>query len=121
LDEEFPLTDFSAEALVRGAAILGDADKLEAVLDTSVLTHIRKVLEGDADKWCCRTLEPKLTAWDYLRFIESIATDNIMRRANFYTNIQSQPQKAMAFLSSVETNYNGHPQFALARAQAELA
>jgi hypothetical protein len=121
LDREFPLPDYSLEAMVKGVLSLGDMTKVEDIANLSVLNHIRKLLDNDAKKWCCVALALRPSALDYLDLIESLGTDNLMRRAKFFTEIQGSPEHALEFLSRIESIYKDHPQFALARAAAEYA
>ncbi len=56
---------------------------------------------------------------DYLDLIKAMGEDNLMRRANFLTQIQGSPEQALEFLNGIESVYKDHPQFLLARARAE--
>jgi len=119
LDREFPNSSFTVESIVRGAASLGDASKARTSLDLSVLDHVRKLLDTQAATLCCAPLAPRVTALDYLDLIESLGTDNLMRRAAFLVNIQGSPERALEFLTRIDGAYRDHPQFALNRARAE--
>jgi thioredoxin-like negative regulator of GroEL len=119
LDREFPLPDYSLESMLKGVISLGDAAKVQDVANLSVLNHIRRLLDNEAKKWCCMALAARPSPLDYLDLIESLGTDNLMRRAKFFTETQGSPQTALEFLSRIESAYKDHPQHALARAAAE--
>jgi thioredoxin-like negative regulator of GroEL len=119
LDREFPISSFTAEGIVRGAASLGDVSKVQTTLDLSVLDHVRKLLENQAATLCCAPLKAQVTALDYLDLIENLGTDNLMRHADFLTRIQGAPESALEFLTRIEGSYRDHPQFALNRARTE--
>jgi len=120
LDHEFPIKDYTAEGMIRGAASLGDVGKLQSLMDLSIVNHIRKLLEIDAEKWCCQFTIDHPTAWDYLNLIESIGEDDLIRRADFYTYIQGAPDRTLEFLNQIESVFKGHPRFALARGMAQI-
>ena len=120
LDREFPVPNYSLEAILQGILSLGDMAKAQDVANLSVLNHIRRLLDTEAKKWCCVALAARPSAMDYLDFIDSLGTDNLMRRAKFLTTIQASPTSALEFLSRIESIYKDHPQFALARAAAEF-
>jgi hypothetical protein len=120
LDREFPLPDYSLESMLQGIASLGDMAKMQDVANLSVLNHIRRLLDSDAKKWCCMALAARPSALDYLDLIESLATDNLMRRAKFFATTQGSSESALEFLSRIESVYKEHPQHALARAAAEF-
>ncbi|TAK63888.1 tetratricopeptide repeat protein [Methylobacter sp.] len=121
LDNEFPIKDYTAEGLVRGTASLGDSDKLKVLADLSVINHVRKLLEVDTAKWCCQSTPDRLAALDYLNLIEALGENNLVRRAYFLTTVQGVPEQAIEFLDRIEYVYKSHPQFVLARAQAQMA
>ena len=120
LDREFPLPDYSLESMLQGIVSLGDMAKMQDAVNLSVLNHIRRLLDSDAKKWCCMALAARPSALDYLDLIESLGTDNLMRRAKFFTTTQGSPESALEFLSRIESAYKEHPQYALARAAAEF-
>ncbi len=120
LDQEFPLPDYTAEGILRGAVSLGDAAKARAIANLSVLSHVRKVIEADAAKLCCMPLGAHPMPLDYVDLLESIGTDNLLRRARLLTTRQGLPERALEFLAEIESAYKEHPQVALARGQAEL-
>ncbi len=120
LDHEFPIKDYTVEGMIRGVASLGDAEKLQTMTDLSVINHIHKLLETDAAKWCCQSSPARLSAVDYLDLIEAIGNDDLMRRADFLTDIQGAPERTLDFLNRIESVYKGHPEFTLARAQAQI-
>jgi hypothetical protein len=120
LDREFPLPDFSLESIMRGIASLGDMAHVQDVANLSVLNHVRRLLDNNATTWCCAALAARPTALDYLDLLESLGTDNLMRRAKFLTAMQGSPESALEFLSRIESVYKDHPQHALARAEAEF-
>ncbi|MGZ8161031.1 MAG: tetratricopeptide repeat protein [Methylobacter sp.] len=121
IDNEFPIKDYTAEGIVRGTASLGDRTKLQVLADLSVINHIRKLLEADTSKWCCQSTPDRLTALDYLNLVEALGENNLMRRASFLTSVQGVPEQAIEFLDRIEYVYKSHPQFVLARAQAQMA
>lgn len=120
LDHEFPIKDYTAEGMIRGAASLGDVGKLQTMVDLSVVNHIRKLLEINAEKWCCQFTIDHPTAWDYLNLIESIGEDDLIRRSDFFGYIQGDPSRALEFLNQIESVFKGHPRFALARGLAQI-
>lgn len=120
LDHEFPIKDYTAEGMIRGAASLGDTGNLQTLVDLSVVNHVRKLLEIDAAKWCCQSAIDRPAALDYLNLIEAIGDDDLVRRADFLTEIQGVPEQTLEFLNRIENVYKGHPQFSLARAEAQI-
>lgn len=120
LDLEFPIKDYTAEGMIRGAASLGDTGKLQALADLSIINHVRKLLEIDAVGWCCQLTIDRPTRLDYLNLIEAIGNDDLIRRADFLTQIQGVPGQTLEFLNRIENVYKGHPQFSLAQAQAQI-
>ena len=119
LDKELPIQGYTAEGIVRGAMAIGDLAKARTSIDLSVLEHVRRLLATNPAKWCCAMPVDRPTARDYLNFIEATANDNLMRRAHLYTMIQGNPESALAYLSSIQSVYDGYPEFALERAYAE--
>jgi hypothetical protein len=120
LDKEFPIKDYTAEGLVRGTVSLGDSNKLQVLADLSVINHVRKLLGVDTAKWCCESTPDRLTVLDYLNLVEALGENNLMRRASFLTSVQGVPEQAVEFLNRIENVYKSHPQFTLARAQAQM-
>lgn len=120
LDQDFPIKDYTADGIIRGAASLGNEERLQMLLDLSVITHTRKLLDTDASKWCCHAITAHPSQTDYLSLLEAIGDDDLMRRADFLTNIQGMPERTLAFLSQVESVYKGNARFSLARGQAQL-
>jgi len=118
LDAELPVEGFTAEAIVRGAASIGDLARARSEADLSVVNHARKLLETSRD-WCCAAVAGRPTALDYLDLIESIATDNLVRQAKFLTAMQGRPEQALEHLQRIERVYKNHPQMTFARAHAE--
>ena len=121
LDHEFPIPGFTAEEMVRGAASLGNVDKLQTAFDLSVLDHVRKFSEGHSAEWCCRPLAARPAESDYLDLLEAIGTDNLIRRARFLVTTQGSPQAALDFLARIESAYRDQPWLTAERARAELA
>jgi hypothetical protein len=121
LDRELPVEGFTAEAMLRGAATVGDMDKLRTVADLSVLEHARKRLERSAAQACCQPLAARLTESDFLDVVESVGTDNLSRRARFFIHTQGSPASGMEFLAKIEAAYKDHPDFVLQRGYAEIA
>lgn len=119
LDRDFPLADFTAESLLRGTAMLGDLDKLQAAVDLSVAKHVRRVLETHPTDYCCKEVGGRLTPLEYLDFLDSIALDNLMRRAEL-RSMQDLPDDEMKFLAQIESEYADHPQFAVAHSRAKI-
>lgn len=120
LDQEFPIEGFSAEGMVRGAAAVGDAQQLETRIDLSVVDHVRRHVQASTAKTCCASFTVRPGALDYLDLLESMGTDNLVRRARFVAHTQGQPESALAFIARIEGVYKDHPQIALVRAEAEL-
>lgn len=118
LDREFPIAGFTAQSMLHGASAIGDPSKLQTSVELSVLDHVRKHVDAN---WCCEPLTARPGTLDYLDLIEGIATDNLARRASFLARIQGRPEDALQFLARLESTYRDHPQFALARAQAQMA
>jgi hypothetical protein len=121
LDREFPIEGLTAEAMIRGATAVADMSKIQTATDLSVLDHVRKQTEKAADKWCCQALATQPGPFDYLDLIDGIGTDNLVRRAKFHTSTQGRPEDSVQFLAKIEGTYKDHPQFAVARAEAQLA
>jgi hypothetical protein len=121
LDSEFPIPGYTLESIARGARVLKDAGRLRAQIDLSVITHTRRVVEAQSKQWCCLALAAAPSAWDYLELLEAIGTDNLMRAADFSIKIQNTPENGLRVLAQIEGAYKDHPQFALARASAQLA
>ena len=119
LDREFPITGFTAEGIVRGAASLGDMSKVQTALDLSVLDHVRKFRETQAADWCCAPVAARLTAQDYLDFLDSVGTDNLVRQAHLRAWTQGAPQAALEFLDRIDSAYRDQPQLTVERARAE--
>ena len=120
LDLEFPIAGFSAEGILRGAASLGDMSKVQTAIDLSVLDHVRKFSEAQAASWCCAPLAARLTPQDYLDFLDSVGTDNLVRRANHMVHKLGSPQSALEFLARIDGTYRDQPQLAVEQAAAEL-
>ena len=118
LDKEMPVAGFSLAQIAGGTAAFADLAKLRAAANLSVLDHVRRLLSAHADQWCC-TLSKRLGPIDYVDFYESLATDNLARRARFLVQIQGAPEAALEFVARIESVYKDHPQFTLARARAE--
>jgi hypothetical protein len=121
LDRELPVAGYTAEGIIRGAAAIGDVTKVQTSANLSVLEHAHRLLASDAAKWCCSMPVDRPTARDYLNFMQATATDNLMRRANFFTLVQGSPESALEFLARIQSVYDGFPEFALERAKAEFA
>ena len=120
LDREFPIEGFTAEGMVRGAAAVGNAHKLETQVDLSVLDHVRRHTQAAGAKWCCQPLTARLGALDYLDLLDGMGTDNLLRRAKFLLDTQGQPESVVRFLASIEGVYKDHPQFVVVGAEAQL-
>jgi len=119
LDKNLPLAGYTAEGIVRGGAALADPDKVKTSADLSVLEHVRRLLASEPGKWCCEMRTDGPSPRDYLDFIQATATDNLMREANFFTNVQGNPEQALEFLDRIGSVYKGYPEYALQRAYAE--
>ena len=119
LDQDLSVPGYTAEGIVRGAATLGDPAAAETSADLSVREHVHRLFVADPAKWCCVSPIDRPSADDYLDFIEATAADNLMRRANLYTNMQGAPKRAIQFLARIASVYDGFPEFALQRAWAE--
>ncbi len=120
LDREFPIPSFTAERIVRGAASLDDMSKVRTALDLSVLDHVRRYSETQGTTWCCEPITARLTALDYLDFLENVGTDNLVRRAYLVAWAQALPQEALDFLARIDSVYRDQPQLTVERARAEL-
>jgi hypothetical protein len=120
LDHEFPVEGFTAEVMLRGAQTTRGPE-FETTVELSALDHVRRVLQRNADKWCCRSPAATPTQLDYLDLLEATATDNLLRRAKFLVQTQGQPESAAQFISRIERMYRDHPQFVVVRAEAEVA
>ncbi len=119
LDQDLPVPGYTAEGIVRGAATVGDQAAARTSADLSVLEHVHRLFAADPAKWCCALPFDRPSANDYLDFMEATATDNLMRRANLYTNMQGAPRRAIDFLARIASVYDGFPEFALQRGWAE--
>jgi hypothetical protein len=117
LETELPLPAFAMDELGRGA--LGDVSKLEAIAHFSVLDHVKKLLDSDSETLCCRRPSLQPGRVDYLDLIAAVAIDNLARQAGFLTNIQRAPQQALQYVARMESAFKDHPQFTVARAEAE--
>jgi hypothetical protein len=120
LDSDFPIKDYTAEGMIRGAATLGDVGKLQTLADLSVVNHIRKLLEIDAAKWCCQSAIDHPSDLDYLDLIEAIGEDDLMRRAYFLTYVQGVPNRTLEYLNRIESVYKGNPRFVLSLGLAQI-
>jgi hypothetical protein len=120
LDSDFPIKDYTAEGMIRGAATLGDAGKLQTLADLSVVNHIRKLLEINAAKWCCQSTIDHPSDLDYLNLIEAIGEDDLVRRAYFLTYVQGAPERTLEYLNRIERVYKGNPRFALSVGLAQI-
>jgi hypothetical protein len=121
LDADFPVAGFTLESLVQGAGAVGDMGRVRGEVALSALSHVRQAIEADAKKWCCVPATADSTALDYLDLLEAIGTDNLMRAADFQIKTQGAPERGLETLAQIESAYKDHPQFALARADAQLA
>jgi tetratricopeptide (TPR) repeat protein len=119
LDREFPIAGFTAEGMVRGAVSLGDMSNVQGALDLSVLDHVRRFSGTQAASWCCVPLASRLTTSDYLDFLDSVGTDNLVRRAHLISRTQALPQAALEFLARIDGAYKDQPQLSVERARAE--
>ncbi len=120
LDREFPIASFTAERIVRGAASLGDLSKAQTAFDLSVLDHVRRYSETQRAIWCCEPVTARLTRLDYLVFLDSLGTDNLLRRAHLIARTQGLPQEAIEFLARIDSVYKDQPQLTVERARAEV-
>lgn len=121
LDHDFPIHDYTAESLTRGVASAGNAEKIQTMGDLSVVNHIRKLLDNNAEKWCCMVLDNHPGQLDYLRLIEAIGEDNLFREANFLTSVQGSPDAALSFLGEIGYVYRDNPSYSWALASAQLS
>lgn len=119
LDREFPIPGFTAKEIVRRADLLGDLSKVRASLDLSVLDHVRRFSETQSATWCCTPLMARFTASDYLDFLESVGTDNLVRRARLMVSAQGLPQAALDFIAGIDSVYKDQPQLNVQRSWAE--
>jgi hypothetical protein len=121
LDRDFPIPAYTVEQIVRGGASLGDLSKIQLTLDLSVLEHIRKYTEAQANEWCCTPLAARFAGRDYLDLLEGIGNDNLVRRAHLIAWNQGLPQQALEFLARIDGGYRDQPELTLERARAELS
>ena len=119
LDREFPIPSFTANGIVRGTTSLGDMSKVQAALDLSVLDHVRRFSETQGATWCCAPVTGRLTALDYLDVLDSVGTDNLVRRAYLMAWVQGLPQEALDFLARIDGAYKDQPQLTIERSRAE--
>jgi Tfp pilus assembly protein PilF len=120
LDREFPVPGFTAESIVQGRASLGDLGGVRSAVDLSVFDHARRFSRAQAGSWCCQPVIARLTALDYLDFLESLGTDTLIRRARLMAWTQGLPQQTLDFLASIDSVYRDQPQLTVVRAHAEL-
>ena len=120
LDREFPIKDYTAMGIIRGAASLGDTEKIQTLMDLSVVNHIRKLLDIDPGKWCCNATIVHPSRMDYLNLIDAIGDDNLLRHAEFLTDNQGAPDAALDYLNRIEGVYKGDPRFTLDQGMAEI-
>ncbi len=121
LDQAFPLSDFTLEGIVQGADAVGDSEAIRSIINLSVIEHGNKIRELEPERWCCRLLGPYPTPIDYIDLIEAVATDNLMRRADFLISVQGSPDRAKKHLDTIESVYEGHPRYALYRGKTRKA
>lgn len=119
LDKELPVAGYTAEGILRGAAAIGDLGTVQTNVDLSVFEHVHRLFAADPAKWCCTMAVDRPTARDYLDFTEATAIDNLMREANFLTNVQGDAQSGLEFLDRIGSVLRGYPEYALQRAEAE--
>ena len=62
-----------------------------------VLDHVRRYSVAQGTTWCCEPITSRLTAPDYLDFLESVGTDSLVRRAYLVAWAQALPQEALDF------------------------
>lgn len=118
LDREFPIEGFTAKSIFRGAAALGDIERMRSAAELSVLDHVRRRLP-ESFRTALR-LSRAPSELDYLDLVEGIATDNVLRRATVMTRYQGLPDQGLQYLARIEGIYKDHPRHALARAEAQL-
>lgn len=121
LDREMPVAGFSLADIAGGVAALSDLDKVRGIAELSVIDHARKLFALNSAKWCCLAIAPRLSVVDYVDFVGSVATDNLVRRARFLIDMQGAPESALEFIARIEAAYKDHPQLTLVRAKAEAA
>ena len=119
LDVEFPIQGYTLEDLVRGSLAAGDTAKVQALVDTSVFNHGRKVTEAAAAQWCCRSSLARPDQSDYMELLQSIGHDNLIRKIRFLSETQGRPDAAMSYARSIEAVYGGYPYYTLERARVE--
>lgn len=118
IDHEFPLVGYSLEDLTRGALSVGNADKLQTVIDLSVFNHMRKYVEEHAAQ-CCDLSSARFDRFDYMEFLSALGDDNLIRHVGFLSQIQRMPLEALHYADGIQPVYKGYPYYALARSEAE--
>ena len=121
LDRELPIEGLTAEAMLRGAAAVGNLEQAQDAADLSVFEHVRKYFERTDARSCCEPLTARFTTMDFVDLADAISTNNLSRRAMFLAVTQGNPDGAIQYLAKLESTYKDHPHFVLARARAELA
>ena len=120
LDREFPVPGFSLEDMLRGAASVGDPQKVGAMVQLSFLDHVRKFIKGDRQNSCCLFADYRPRQFDILELLQAQGHDNLIRGINFLSQIQGRPEEAIAMANELEPIYQGYPYYTLERAKAKL-
>ncbi|HYD80434.1 MAG TPA: hypothetical protein VEC06_11550 [Paucimonas sp.] len=117
LEREFPIET----AAINGRRDTGKATQIaNATQTTGDLLIFKQLMQLSNAEFNQSSLEMKgVSVLDYLDFIEAIATDNLMRRAHFYSNVQGNPQEALRLLNAIEPIFRDHPRFSFERAKAK--
>jgi hypothetical protein len=120
LDRDFPIADYTLESIINGAFSVGNLDRMRSQQNLSVVNHVRMLRDIEASQHCCREVSFQPDAWDYLDLIEADGEDNILRHPLFLVDVQGLADSAQQSLDEMETTFQGHPEFAFARAKVQI-
>ena len=121
LERAYPVPGLVLQEMIMGRLALGESAKVQTLVDQSVFEHTRKLLEMNADKWCCVFTPGRPGEADYAALVQAVAHDNLIRRMNFLSGVQGRPEAALGFANSIDAMYRGIPYYPFRRAQVELA
>lgn len=119
LDHELPVKNYSLEDIMRAGTSVGDPAKLQTTVDLSVFNHGRQFLGADAAKWCCQLSIDRPGIPDYMDLLQAMGHDNLIRRIDFFSSIQSIPQRAVEYANALAPVYKGYPYYMVERSKAE--
>lgn len=123
LDRDFPIPDYTLEAISRGGVSAGNFEQLRTQKEISVLLHVRMLLESKAADWCCRGFTDRPDPRDLIELIEAEGEINPLREARFLRRTQGRPESALVWLARIENTFKGNPAYAfeLGESQRERA